>query len=170
MQSDPIGLDGGENSYLYAKGNSLRFVDKYGLWDPASEVQPYFPNIPDAQDIRNYNCNKMRIFYENSSYVANKRAAQGLDDGAKFFGMLGASSGFIPYPPAQVFSKSCLAASITLDTLKHYVKIKNNNFDPAEAAIDYAVPYSLKPYGEAVGEATSLILEEGYNYAEKNLR
>ena len=30
MQSNPIGLDGGENSYLYANGNSLWFVDESG--------------------------------------------------------------------------------------------------------------------------------------------
>ena len=32
MQSDPIGLDGGENSYLYGNANSLRYVDEKGLY------------------------------------------------------------------------------------------------------------------------------------------
>ena len=31
IQSDPIGFEGGVNTYLYANGNSLRFVDELGL-------------------------------------------------------------------------------------------------------------------------------------------
>lgn len=32
VQSDPVGLEGGLNPYLYANGNPLAYADPYGLW------------------------------------------------------------------------------------------------------------------------------------------
>ena len=43
IQSDPIGFDGGVNTYVYANVNSLRFVDELGQ-NPADYILSMQPN------------------------------------------------------------------------------------------------------------------------------
>ena len=46
IQSDPIGLDGGINTYAYALMNPVRFVDRFGLWVKRCARELGNPNNP----------------------------------------------------------------------------------------------------------------------------
>ena len=52
IQSDHIGFNGGVNTYVYANGNSLRFVDELGQ-NPADYILSLQPNdIYDDLEVR----------------------------------------------------------------------------------------------------------------------
>src|SRR3954452_6121786 len=56
FQSDPIGLGGGSNSFLYVKGSPLSLIDRLGL-EPGSSEQRGYPPLqrihPDAALMNN---------------------------------------------------------------------------------------------------------------------
>jgi len=49
LESDPIGLNGGLNTYLYVKGNPLRFVDPLGLCSCEYSGKTYPQGTPDFE-------------------------------------------------------------------------------------------------------------------------
>ena len=56
---DPLLFSGGDsNLYGYVLNDPVDLVDPWGLWEPALEVQPYFPSIPSQIDIENWNISR----------------------------------------------------------------------------------------------------------------
>ncbi len=60
LQSDPLGLEGGLSTFAYVEGNPLRYVDPYGLYKCAPNVDYSFSGLLSGALI----CMESRLAYE----------------------------------------------------------------------------------------------------------
>jgi hypothetical protein len=67
IESDPIGLDGGPNTYTYALENPIALVDPFGL-DPANLGDGYTGRV-DQFDVGGKSSFEIHVFDKNGSEV-----------------------------------------------------------------------------------------------------
>ena len=67
IQSDPIGLRGGVNTFGYVRGNPATLFDKLGLLDSCLAQEPYF--FDDSNEVHVYNVDKGTYTQLNSGSI-----------------------------------------------------------------------------------------------------